>query len=159
LLGLVRYDLLIEFSDAVFGCKKEITIDRLAACTTCDGSGQKAGTTPTGCEQCGGQGQIISNVRTPLGTFQQMQVRIWTLVWSHGCSLVRPYSCSVKSMRVNHGVVAQLRSQPSHLIRGDLPPSWLGSHCLRLCSDAAPRRRARRRSPRGRPSPPLRSPL
>lgn len=59
--------------DAVFGCKKEIEIDRLATCATCDGSGQKPGTTPTTCTQCNGAGQLISNVRTPLGVFQQLQ--------------------------------------------------------------------------------------
>ncbi|KAI8473278.1 MAG: chloroplast DnaJ-like protein 1 [Monoraphidium minutum] len=68
-----RYDLQIDFLEAVFGCKKEIDIDRLASCGTCSGSGQKAGTTPSTCTQCNGTGQLVSNVRTPLGVFQQLQ--------------------------------------------------------------------------------------
>jgi DnaJ-class molecular chaperone len=68
-----RYELQIDFLEAVFGVKKEIDIDRLVACATCDGSGQKAGTSPTTCTQCNGAGQLISNVRTPLGVFQQLQ--------------------------------------------------------------------------------------
>lgn len=68
-----RCELQIDFLEAVFGCKKEIDVDRLATCATCDGSGSKPGTSPTTCAQCNGAGQLISNVRTPLGVFQQLQ--------------------------------------------------------------------------------------
>ncbi len=67
-----RYELQIDFLEAVFGCSKELDIDHLVECTTCEGSGVKAGTSPAPCVQCAGQGQLIQNVRTPLGTFQQV---------------------------------------------------------------------------------------
>jgi molecular chaperone DnaJ len=67
-----RYELQVDFLEAVFGAKKEIDLDRLVACGTCTGSGVKAGTSPTTCTQCGGQGQLIQAVRTPLGAFQQV---------------------------------------------------------------------------------------
>lgn len=67
-----RFDLTIEFSEAVFGCSKEVDVSRLEACDTCSGSGVKAGTTPSRCGTCGGSGQVVQAVRTPLGAFQQV---------------------------------------------------------------------------------------
>lgn len=69
---VLRYDLKIDFLEAVFGCQKEIDISRLEKCGTCSGSGTKPGTQPTSCSTCGGSGQVIQAVRTPLGMFQQM---------------------------------------------------------------------------------------
>jgi len=67
-----RHDLTIDFGDAVFGCSKEVEVSRLEGCGTCSGSGVKAGTTPARCGQCGGSGQVVQAVRTPLGAFQQV---------------------------------------------------------------------------------------
>ncbi|KAJ8512831.1 hypothetical protein OPV22_003265 [Ensete ventricosum] len=66
------YNLVLNFKDAIFGIEKEIEITRLENCGTCDGSGAKPGTKPSKCSTCGGQGQIVSSVRTPLGVFQQV---------------------------------------------------------------------------------------
>jgi molecular chaperone DnaJ len=54
----LRYDLELEFTDAVYG--KEITLDvpRVVTCKTCHGSGAKPGTQPVTCSGCGGRGQI-----------------------------------------------------------------------------------------------------
>jgi molecular chaperone DnaJ len=67
-----RFDLEIDFLEAVFGCEKELDVMRLEDCDTCSGSGVKAGTRPSTCGTCGGQGQVIATVRTPLGNFQQV---------------------------------------------------------------------------------------
>ncbi|GJN13336.1 hypothetical protein PR202_gb00029 [Eleusine coracana subsp. coracana] len=66
------YNLVLNFKEAVFGVEKEIEITRLESCTTCDGTGAKPGTKPTTCKTCGGQGQVVSSTRTPLGIFQQV---------------------------------------------------------------------------------------
>ncbi|XP_062201926.1 chaperone protein dnaJ A7A, chloroplastic-like [Phragmites australis] len=66
------YNLVLNFKEAVFGVEKEIEITRLEGCNTCDGSGAKPGTKPTTCKTCGGQGQVVSSTRTPLGIFQQV---------------------------------------------------------------------------------------
>eukprot|EP00268_Persea_americana_P018818 TRINITY_DN1961_c0_g1_i2.p1 TRINITY_DN1961_c0_g1~~TRINITY_DN1961_c0_g1_i2.p1 ORF type:complete len:451 (-),score=87.52 TRINITY_DN1961_c0_g1_i2:362-1714(-) len=66
------YNLILNFKDAVFGVEKEIEITRLESCGTCEGSGAKPGTKPTKCSTCGGQGQVVSSARTPLGVFQQV---------------------------------------------------------------------------------------
>ncbi|KAM7482297.1 hypothetical protein LguiB_006880 [Lonicera macranthoides] len=66
------YNLVLNFKEAVFGVEKEIEVTRLETCGTCNGSGAKAGTRPSKCTTCGGQGQVISSARTPLGVFQQV---------------------------------------------------------------------------------------
>ncbi|HEX8710678.1 MAG TPA: molecular chaperone DnaJ [Terracidiphilus sp.] len=54
----LRYDLTIDFEDAVFGTESEIKIRRLDTCATCNGSGSTSGRGPTVCGQCNGRGQI-----------------------------------------------------------------------------------------------------
>ncbi len=54
----LRFDLTIDFEDAVFGKETEIRIRRLEACVTCHGSGSTSGRGPSTCPQCQGRGQI-----------------------------------------------------------------------------------------------------
>lgn len=70
----LRTDVTLDFLEAVFGCDKEVEIDRLSECKTCSGSGVKSGTKPTVCTTCGGSGQVVSSMRTPLGAFQQVSI-------------------------------------------------------------------------------------
>jgi len=67
-----RHDMVIDFSQAVFGCRKEVDVSRLEECGTCTGEGVKAGTSKSVCSTCGGSGQMVQPVRTPLGNFQQV---------------------------------------------------------------------------------------
>ncbi|XBH10977.1 molecular chaperone DnaJ [Edaphobacter paludis] len=53
----LRYDLTLEFEEAVFGKEKEITIRRMETCIDCKGSGAAKGKAPVTCTQCGGRGQ------------------------------------------------------------------------------------------------------
>ncbi len=68
----LRYDLTINFSEAVFGQEREIKIPHLEKCDTCNGSGAKSGTRPTTCSTCGGVGQVRRATRTPFGSFTQV---------------------------------------------------------------------------------------
>ncbi len=54
----LRYDLEIEFSEAVFGAKKEISYTRNVACSACNGSGAEKGSGKKMCPTCGGSGQV-----------------------------------------------------------------------------------------------------
>lgn len=54
----LRFDLTIEFEEAVFGTEKEININRNVACDSCSGSGAKRGSNPETCSQCRGAGQV-----------------------------------------------------------------------------------------------------
>ncbi len=55
----LRYDLEIDFEEAVFGTKKSIEVPRHAACETCNGNGMKPGTKAKPCGGCGGRGQVF----------------------------------------------------------------------------------------------------
>ncbi len=66
----LRYDLTIDFEEAVFGTEKTITLPKWETCSTCHGSGAKPGTSPTTCTHCNGTGQIFTMQRTPFGQMQ-----------------------------------------------------------------------------------------
>ena len=68
----LRLDLTISFSEAVFGSEKDVQIRHLETCTTCSGSGAKAGSGPTTCGTCGGAGQVRRATRTPFGNFTKV---------------------------------------------------------------------------------------
>jgi molecular chaperone DnaJ len=54
----LRYDLEIDFQDAVFGTSREISYQRNDTCSSCDGSGAESGSGKTMCPTCGGSGQV-----------------------------------------------------------------------------------------------------
>ena len=54
----LRYDMTIDFEEAIFGTEKEIRIRRLEACETCKSTGSASGRGPSVCPQCHGRGQI-----------------------------------------------------------------------------------------------------
>ncbi|MGC6482950.1 MAG: molecular chaperone DnaJ [Synechococcus sp.] len=68
----LRYDLTIDFDQAVFGQECEIRVPHLETCSTCNGSGAKLGSGPTTCSTCGGVGQVRQATRTPFGNFTQV---------------------------------------------------------------------------------------
>lgn len=65
-----RQNLVLTFEEAVFGCTKTITINRIETCKSCNGSGAKSSSDVETCSTCGGAGQVRQNQRTPFGTFQ-----------------------------------------------------------------------------------------
>ncbi len=70
----LRTSIRITFEEAVFGCDKELEINSKDTCTNCNGTGAKPGTQPVTCAKCGGKGQVISQVNTPLGVMRSTQV-------------------------------------------------------------------------------------
>ena len=68
----LRLDIEIEFEEAVFGLEKEIKIDHLETCKSCNGTGAKAGSKPQVCQTCGGRGSVQQTTRTVLGHFTQI---------------------------------------------------------------------------------------
>jgi molecular chaperone DnaJ len=54
----LRYDMTLEFEEAVFGVEREISIKRLETCEDCHGTGGAHGKAPATCAQCGGRGQV-----------------------------------------------------------------------------------------------------
>jgi molecular chaperone DnaJ len=64
----LRYDVRLEFEEAVFGLDKEIEFERLEVCSVCDGSGAEPGTTPIRCSTCNGTGEVRQARQTFLGS-------------------------------------------------------------------------------------------
>ena len=57
----LRYDLTIDFEEAVFGTEKEIDITKNETCGRCSGSGSEPGSSPEICSRCGGSGQYTES--------------------------------------------------------------------------------------------------
>jgi len=54
----LRFDMTINFEDAIFGTETEVKIRRLETCETCKGAGTTSGRGPVACAQCQGRGQV-----------------------------------------------------------------------------------------------------
>lgn len=57
----------ISLKEVVTGTKRTLEFERLEACLECGGTGAKAGTEPTICEDCGGAGVVVEVMQTLLG--------------------------------------------------------------------------------------------
>lgn len=65
--------LTLTFEESVFGCKKEITYQKVQKCAECDGSGAAKGSSPKTCDTCRGTGQVRVQQRSPFGIIQTMK--------------------------------------------------------------------------------------
>ena len=65
----IRASVAVTFTEAAFGCEKEVSIERSEQCASCKGSGCAPGTTPEICPDCHGSGMVEVQQRTPMGVF------------------------------------------------------------------------------------------
>lgn len=86
----LRYDLRLEFKEAVFGVEKEIQIRRTENCETCSGTGAKPGTSKETCSNCNGRGEVRYAQQTPFG----QMVRTSTCDVCNGTGEVIKEKCS-----------------------------------------------------------------
>jgi molecular chaperone DnaJ len=63
----LRYDLTIDFAEAVAGVTKEVTFPTLVTCNVCEGSGGEPGSEPERCPDCNGTGERRRVSQTILG--------------------------------------------------------------------------------------------
>ncbi len=70
----IRASVAISFTEAAFGCEKEVTVERSEQCATCKGNGCAPGTTPEVCPDCHGSGAVTRAQRTPFGVMQSQTV-------------------------------------------------------------------------------------
>ncbi len=66
----LRIRLTLSFEEAVFGCKKDVSVTKVDSCPACSGSGCQSGTTPEVCPECRGSGNVRVQQRTPFGMIQ-----------------------------------------------------------------------------------------
>ncbi|NGO39621.1 molecular chaperone DnaJ [Limisphaera ngatamarikiensis] len=57
----LRYDLELDFEEAVHGCEKEITITKPERCEACRGLGREPGSRTRTCDTCRGRGQVFTS--------------------------------------------------------------------------------------------------
>ncbi len=61
---------ILSFEEAVFGCKKEVSYNRIEECPDCHATGAAAGTSPETCPNCHGTGRVTVQQRTFMGVMQ-----------------------------------------------------------------------------------------
>lgn len=74
-MWFLRYDMILGFSEAIFGAEKEIVLSHLETCEVCSGTGSKAGAKMKICSTCGGRGQVMRTEQTAFGLFSQVCCR------------------------------------------------------------------------------------
>jgi molecular chaperone DnaJ len=68
----LRAHITLSFEEAVFGCSKEIEVERVENCPSCHGLGTKPGTSPQTCPECHGTGQIRRVRQSFFGRFSHV---------------------------------------------------------------------------------------
>ena len=63
----------LSFMEAVKGCKKEVSYQRLESCAACSGTGAAEGSRPETCPDCGGTGYVTVRKQSILGMMQVRQ--------------------------------------------------------------------------------------
>lgn len=66
----LQRNITIEFEEAAFGVKKEVPVNKLVKCKTCNGEGAAPGTQKKQCAKCHGTGMVTTVQRTAFGQFQ-----------------------------------------------------------------------------------------
>lgn len=69
----LRTSVRITFEEAVFGVEKELELTLKDECSSCHGTGAKAGTNPETCTKCKGQGQVVYTSQSFFGTVRNVQ--------------------------------------------------------------------------------------
>lgn len=84
--ALIRIE--VELKEAMFGGKRDITVDTAARCEACAGAGAAPGTEPTTCPMCRGRGEIQQVQRSFLG--QVMTARPCPQCSGFGTTIAHP---------------------------------------------------------------------
>lgn len=102
----LKYSMEIAFEEAAFGIEREMSINRLEACSTCNGTGAKPGTSPTTCAHCGGTGQVQVKQSTPFGQF--VNIKACDVCRGEGKIIVNPCTTCNGKGKIKKGVKIKL---------------------------------------------------
>jgi molecular chaperone DnaJ len=89
----LRYNLDLDFDEAVFGVEKEIQIRKSENCETCNGTGVKPGSSKEKCSKCNGTGEVRYAQQSPFGQF----IRVGTCDQCGGTGEIIKDKCTVCS--------------------------------------------------------------
>jgi len=65
----LRVGLSLSFEEGVFGCEKEVAVERTEVCSACEGLRAEPGSTVERCPSCGGSGEVRRVQRSVFGQF------------------------------------------------------------------------------------------
>lgn len=122
----LRYDLKIDFMDAVNGTEQVIDVTRPETCGTCDGKGAEPGTQPERCTQCNGSGEVRRVQTSILGQF--VNVTACSRCEGSGETISTP-------CRTCHG---RKLVQETRQLNVKVPPGVDSETQIRLTSEGAP---------------------
>lgn len=127
------YDIILEFSEAIFGSEKEFELSHLETCEVCTGTGAKIGSKKRICSTCGGRGQVMRTEQTPFGMFSQVSKHslfltagffFWVASWSSNfCSDINIVNHPLIHMRTK-GLVASYMGGSGGALQWNLMPSF-----------------------------------
>lgn len=80
----------VTFKEAVFGTERNVLINKVGTCDTCEGTGAKKGSEMITCTTCNGQGKMHDVKRTVFGNFQSVR----TCEVCHGTGKVPKERCN-----------------------------------------------------------------
>ena len=103
--------IVLSFKESVFGCEKDIEIQKSVPCPECNGTGIEKNTIPETCPECNGTGMIVKQSRSLFGTSivqspcphcQGRGVKIKTCSKCNGRK--RQYSKEILSVKIPAGI-------------------------------------------------------
>ncbi len=126
----LRYDLNLEFKEAVFGVEKEIQIRKAESCGTCSGTGVKPGSSKETCGKCNGTGEVRYAQQSPFGQI----VRVATCDQCHGEGEIIKEKCNtcsgtgkeIKNKKIKVKVPAGVDTGSIISVRGEGEPGERG---------------------------------
>ncbi len=81
----------VTFKESVFGTERNVLINKVGTCDTCEGTGAKKGSEMITCTTCNGQGKVHDVKRTVFGNFQSVR----TCDTCHGTGKMPKERCHV----------------------------------------------------------------
>lgn len=63
----------VTFKESIFGTERNVLINKVGTCDTCEGTGAKKGSELITCTTCNGQGKVHEVKRTIMGNFQTVK--------------------------------------------------------------------------------------
>ncbi len=122
----LRYDMTLEFEEAIFGCERDLEVPRMEVCHVCSGSGAEPGTQPARCTKCNGTGEIRRVQQSILGQF----VNVTVCSSCHGEGTVISSPC--------HHCHGQGRERVTRRIKVNIPAGIDDGSQIRLTGEGEP---------------------
>jgi molecular chaperone DnaJ len=122
----LRYEMSLDFEEAVFGTEKEVEVPRQENCTVCSGSGVEPGTSPIRCPECNGTGEIRRQAGffINIGTCSRCQGR--GEIVTSPCQECRGQGRTVKTRRLSIKVPAGVDNGTQIRLSGEGESGTLG---------------------------------